>query len=64
MDMGFERIGERQFELGDQGRIAADLLEDRVDDDRGPAHRVAQKIGIGRGRRVEQLPKHQHHALP
>ena len=64
MDMGFERVDELQAELGDQRRVAPDLLEHRVDDDRGPARAVAEQIGVGRGWRVEELPKHQHRPTP
>jgi len=64
MDMGFERVGEPQAELGDQCRIAPHLLEHRVDQHRRACAAVAQEVGVGRGLRIEQLTKDQHCAPP
>ena len=61
MDMGLERIGEAQAQLLDQRRVAAHLLEYRIDDDRRTAAAIGEQIGVGGGRRIEQLPEDQHH---
>jgi len=47
MDMGFERIKELQAQLVDQRRVAPDLLEHRIDDDRRPAAAVSEQVRIG-----------------
>ncbi len=60
MDMGFERIGEAQSKLLDQRRVAAHLLEYRIDDHGCTAAPVGEQIGVGGGRRIEQLPEDQH----
>ena len=64
MDMGLQRIGEAQAELFDQRRVAAHLLEYRVDDDRRSAAAIGKEVGVGRGRRIEQLPENQHREPP
>ena len=53
MDMGFERIDQVEAQFVDQRRVAPDLLEHRIDNDRRPAFAVGQEIGVGRRRRVE-----------
>src|SRR5881392_417999 len=57
VDMGFQDVDEAQAELFDQRRVAAHLLEHRVDDDRRSATAVGEQVGVGRGRRIEQLPE-------
>src|SRR5258706_4902934 len=61
VNVGFEGAYELQPQLGDQGLIAAYLLEYGIDQNRVPALAAAQEIGIGRGLRIEELPEDQRH---
>src|ERR1044071_10524004 len=58
--MGFQSCHELEPELSEEGDLPPDLLEDGVDQHRLAAGPIAQQIGVGRGRRVEQLTEYQH----
>ncbi len=53
--VGVQRGDEREVQLAEQRVVARVLLEHRVDDHRLAGVRVAQKVGVGRRRGVEQL---------
>jgi hypothetical protein len=60
VDVGLERPAQGEPELVDECRVAAHLLEHRIDDRRLARLAVGQQIGVGRRLRVEQLPEDQH----
>src|SRR5271155_152561 len=64
MDVRFKGIGEAQAELFDQRRVASHLLDHRIEDDRRSAGAIGEQVGIGGGRRIEQLPENQHREAP
>jgi hypothetical protein len=63
VDMGLDRPAQREPQLVDERRVAAHLLEHRIDDHRVAGVAVGEKIGIGRGLRVEHLPEDQHPSI-
>src|SRR5712671_6034417 len=60
MDMGLERPGEAEPELGHQRRVAPHLLKYRIDEHRLAGLAVAEQVGVSRRGRVEQLAEDQH----
>src|SRR5258705_5143067 len=60
VDMGFQRAHQAQLEFAQQRRVPTRLLKDRVDQYRLATAAVAEKVGIGGGLRIEQLPEYQH----
>jgi hypothetical protein len=53
--VGVDRLDELEVELPHQRKIAVDLLQDRIDDQRLAAAAAGEQIRIGAGRLVEQL---------
>src|SRR6185436_2853411 len=60
VNMGLERTAQTQVEFAQQRCIPSRLFENRVDQHGFATVAVAQKIGVGRRRRIEQLPEYQH----
>jgi hypothetical protein len=63
MDVGVQRPQQFQPQFADQRRVAADLLEHRIDQDGFARNRAAQQVGVGRGGRVEELAEDEHGLL-
>ncbi|MGH7046544.1 MAG: hypothetical protein ACREE2_09195 [Stellaceae bacterium] len=64
LDMSLRRIDEAQPQFGDQRRVAPHVFAHRVDADRLAPLPVGEQIGVGRGRRIEQLAKDRHRRAP
>ena len=53
--------GQQDSSLKGSERIAAHLLEHRINQDRFLGFAARKQIGVGRGLRVEQLPEYESH---
>jgi hypothetical protein len=57
MQVRVDRLDQPEVELPDQLKVAVDLLEHRIDDQRLAAAPARQQIAVGRRHAVEQLAK-------
>ena len=57
VNMGLQGIDQLEAEFSQQGRVAAHLFVDRVDQNRLARAAVSQQVRIGRGLRIEELAK-------
>ena len=65
MDMRLERHHQVQTEFAHQRAVARHLLEDGIDQHRLAALVLGEKVGIGRGLRIEELAEqHRPSSLP
>ena len=64
MDMGVDNLHQLQVQLLQQPDIAVGFLEHRVDQQRLAAGAACQQVGVGRGNRIEHLPKNHRNILP
>jgi len=64
MDMGVDNLHQLQVQLLQQPDIAVGFLEHRVDQKRLAAGAACQQVGVGRGNRIEHLPKNHRNILP
>ena len=55
MQVGVDRLHQLQVELADELEVAIDLLQHGVDDQRLAAAAGGEQVGVGAGRRVEEL---------
>jgi hypothetical protein len=55
VQVGVDRLHQLQVELADELEVAIDLFKDRIDDQRFAATAGREQVGVGAGRRVEQL---------
>ena len=64
VDVGLERGDQAQFELGDQLRVATDLLAHGVDQHRLARGLVGEQIGVGGGLGIEELAEQHERFTP
>ena len=63
MQVGVDRLHQLQIELADELKVAVDLLQHRIDDQRLAAAAGGEQVGIGAGRRIEELTEDHEHLL-
>ena len=63
VQMRIDRLHQLQVELADELQVAIDLLQHRIDDQRLAAAAGRKQVGVGAGRRVEQLAEDHDHLL-
>ena len=63
MQMGIDRLHQLQVQLPDELKVAIDLLEDGIDDQRLAATAGGEQIGVRARRRLEELTE-DHNRLP
>ena len=63
VEMGVDRLHQPEIELLQKLDVAVDPFEHRVDDERFSAMAAREKIGVGAGGRVEQLPEDHDESL-
>ena len=63
VQVGIEGIAHVELELLDQGEVALDLGEHRIDDDGVTRRVVGEQVRVRRGLGVEQLAKQHHYSM-
>ena len=60
VQVGIDRLHQLQVQFADELEVAIDLLQDGIDDQRLAATAGGEQVGVGAGRRLEQLTKDQN----